>query len=174
MCCANTMSHTITNVPAIAINLITNGNEPVAHAHQERKRDRSLQSLPDVVSLMIRERDRDEACIACGRFHDKYDAGHYRRRELMPTRFHPLNLNNEGTGCNRGTHNNKYGMKDMDLYRENIDKKWGDGTAQFLYKLSQTIESFTTDELEQLRSAARMGYPVYSQLYWELRPTHRP
>jgi hypothetical protein len=90
----------------------------------------------------------------------------------MPTRFHPLNLNSEGTGCNRGTHNNKFGMKDMDLYRENIDKKWGDGTAQFLDKLSQKIEPWTSEELEQLRSAARMGYAVYVTLYRELRPRH--
>ena len=141
--------------------------------HTRNEHQAKIEATDRAVSLVIRERDRDEACIACGKVHDKYDAGHYRRRELMSTRFHPFNLNNEGTGCNRGTHNNKYGMKDMDLYRENIDKKWGAGTAQFLYKLSQKIEPFTTDELEQIRTAAKMGYPVFRQIYFELRPHHR-
>ena len=121
---------------------------------------------------MIRERDGDDKCIACGRDHSNWDAGHYRRRELMPTRFHPQNVNKEGVGCNRGTHNNKFGMKDMDFYRENLDRKWGKGTADRLYKLSQKIEPWTTEELEQLRSAARMGYPVYCQFYRKLRPHH--
>jgi len=138
-----------------------------ASEHQEEisKTDRA-------VSIMIRDRDREEPCIACGNIHKVYDAGHYRRRELMPTRFHPYNLNSEGTGCNRGTHNNKYGMKDMDLYRENLDAKWGKGTADRLYKLSQEIEPWTTSELQQLRSAAKMGYRVFTQVYFELRPHH--
>jgi len=141
--------------------------------HTRNEHQAKIEATDRAVSLMIRERDRDEACIACGKCHKDYDAGHYRRRELMPTRFHPLNINHEGSGCNRGTHNNKYGMKDMDLYRENLDKKWGDGTAQFLYKLSQKIEPWETTELEQLRTAARMGPRAYEQLYFELRPHHR-
>ncbi|HLY40455.1 MAG TPA: recombination protein NinG [Terracidiphilus sp.] len=141
--------------------------------HSRNEHQSTIAATDRAVSLMIRERDRNEPCIACGKPHKEYDAGHYRRRELMSTRFHPMNLNREGKGCNRGTHNTKYAMKDMDLYRENVDKKWGAGTAQFLYKLSQTIEPWETRELEQLRTAARMGPRAYEQLYFELRPSHR-
>ena len=53
-----------------------------------------------------------------------------------------------------------------------LHRKYGPGTAAFLDALSRNIEPWSTLELQQLRSAARMGYQVYSQLYWELRPTH--
>ncbi|HKF48305.1 MAG TPA: recombination protein NinG [Terracidiphilus sp.] len=141
--------------------------------HTRNEHSAAIERTDRAVSLMIRERDANDPCIACNKLHKEYDAGHYRRRELMPTRFHPMNLNHEGIGCNRGTHNNKYGMKDMDLYRENLDLKWGAGTAQFLYKLSQIIEPWETKELEQLRSAARMGPRVYEKFYFELRPHHQ-
>ena len=139
--------------------------------HSRNEHQAGIKPTDDAFSLMIRERDRDEPCIACGKEHREWDAGHYRRRELMPTRFHPFNVNKEGRGCNQG-HVTKYGIKDMDLYRENIDAKWGAGMADFLYKLSQKIEPWTTDELAQLRSAARLGPRVYQQLYFELRPKH--
>jgi Bacteriophage Lambda NinG protein len=124
-------------------------------------------------SLMIRERDVAAVCIACARTHTAWGAGHYRRREIMSTRFHPWNVNKGGGGCNRGTHNNKYGMKDMDLYRENLDSKWGKGTADYLYELSKKIEPFTIIELKQLTHAAKLGSRAYEQFYFQIRPPHR-
>ena len=53
-----------------------------------------------------------------------------------------------------------------------IDRKYGKGWAAFLEKLARTQSDWTMEELEQLRGAARMGYPVYLQLYKQLRPTH--
>ena len=53
-----------------------------------------------------------------------------------------------------------------------IDRIHGKGWATFLEKLARKPEIWTTEELEQLRSAARMGYPVYLTLYRELRPDH--
>jgi hypothetical protein len=76
-----------------------------------------------------------------------------------------------GVGCNRG-HVTKYGIKGMDLYRENIDRKWGKGRAGFLYRLSQKIEPRTTVELGTLVDAARRGWRVYNAVYRELRPQH--
>jgi hypothetical protein len=55
-----------------------------------------------------------------------------------------------------------------------LDEKFGPGTSLFLKKLSEKIEPWTTNELEQLRSAARMGYPVFLTLYEELRSHHFP
>lgn len=120
---------------------------------------------------MIRARDIELPCISCGKPHKEYQAGHYRRRELMATRYHPFNVNAEGTGCNLG-HVSKYGIKEMDLYRENLDAKWGAGTADFLFKLSQKSEPWETAELEQLRSAAKHSVAAYAKLYFELRPHH--
>jgi hypothetical protein len=142
-------------------------------SHARNEHQAGIKPTDDAFSLMIRERDVNEPCIACCGVHKEYQAGHYRRRELMPTRYHPFNVNSEGTGCNLG-HVRKYGIKDMDLYRENIDKKWGAGTAAFLYKISQPIEPFTTEELEQMRHTMRLGYNAYCQFYKSIRPHHFP
>lgn len=122
--------------------------------------------LTDVaVAKMIRE--RDNSCITCDEVHDAMDCGHFRRREYMSTRFHPMNLNAQGVKENRfeGGRMYEYGMA--------IDQKYGKGWAEFLNQLSRKIEPWTTEELEQLRSAARMGPKVYEHLYFELRPNQR-
>lgn len=142
--------------------------------HSRNEHAAGIEATDRAFSLMIRDRDADQPCIACNQFHKEYDAGHYRKREDMPTRYHPWNVNREGKGCNRGTHSVKFASKDMDLYRENLNVRWGKGTTEFLYRLSQNIEPWETRELEQLRAAARIGYPVYLQLYRELRPHHLP
>jgi cytolysin (calcineurin-like family phosphatase) len=49
-----------------------------------------------------------------------------------------------------------------------IDQKYVQGTAAELYRLSKTIKQWDTRELEQLVSAAKMGYPVYVQMYNEI------
>ena len=128
---------------------------------------RAEKRLDDAFSLMIRARDAGLPCIACGKPHRIYEAGHYRRHDCMPTRYDYRNVNAEGEECNR-SHIRKYGMKDMDLYRENLDKRWGRGTAQRLYRLSQKTKQWDVKDLDALTAAARMGFPVYKQLYDEL------
>ena len=51
-----------------------------------------------------------------------------------------------------------------------IDRKYVKGTAALLYKESKKIKQWEIKELEQLLAAAKMGYPVYVQLYNELCP----
>lgn len=131
-------------------------------------RKKAISSLDRAFSKMIRERDKDLPCIACNRFHRTYEAGHFRPRGMMPTRWDPINVNKEGYGCNR-THVTKYGIKDMELYRENLDKRWGKGTATMLYKISQSMRQFSIEEMQQLTHAAKLGYPAYQQLYSELK-----
>jgi hypothetical protein len=54
-----------------------------------------------------------------------------------------------------------------------IDRLHGKGWAAFLEKLARAKQNWTTEELEQLRSAARMGPRAYEQLYFEIRGHHR-
>ena len=117
------------------------------------------------VSKMIRENGTE--CITCGEPHEVYDCGHFRRRELMSTRFHPWNIHPQGRKENRfeGGRMFEYGLA--------IDKKYGPGTALFLKQLSEKIEPWTIPELQQLRAAARMGPRVYEQFYFEIRQSHR-
>lgn len=51
----------------------------------------------------VRERDADEPCISCGRFHQgSYDAGHYRSVGSIPAlRFHPDNCHKQCVPCNQ-------------------------------------------------------------------------
>lgn len=132
---------------------------------------RAEATLDRYFSLMIRERDKDKPCIACGEIHREYQAGHYRMREIMATRWDYKNVNGEGSSCNQG-HVRKYGIKDMDLYRENLDARWGDGTANNLYQISKKSKQWALNEINLLKDAARKGYPVYKQIYDELSPTN--
>jgi hypothetical protein len=118
------------------------------------------------VAKMIRENATE--CITCGEPHEVYDCGHFRRRELMATRFHQWNIHPQGRKENRfeGGRMFEYGLA--------IDQKYGAGTAAFLDTLSRKIEPWSITELQQLRSAARMGHPVFLMLYRELRPHHFP
>jgi hypothetical protein len=49
-----------------------------------------------------------------------------------------------------------------------IDKKFGKGIAQKLYKLSHISRQWEIKDLEQLTSAARHSYLAYTTLYDEL------
>lgn len=120
-------------------------------------------------SIMIRERDKEKPCIACGKYHTNYQAGHYRRRELLATRWDYRNVNGEGEGCNMG-HKRKYGIKDMDVYRENLNNRWGAWTAEALYERSKPFKGhrFTLIEIKTLSDAARKGWRVYHQIYDEI------
>jgi hypothetical protein len=59
-------------------------------------------------------------------------------------------------GCNRQDYSG-YGKEKSFEYGLAVDEKWGAGTAVFLYQLAKTIDPWNVLELEQLRSAARMG-----------------
>jgi hypothetical protein len=126
---------------------------------------KALKNTQIAVNKMIRERDAGLACITCDGFHQLY-AGHFRTSTHTTTRFHPHNLHGQCNSCNsfNGGMTYEYGLA--------IDRKYGEGWAAFLTKLARAKENWTTEELSQLRSAARMGYPVFLQLYRELRPHH--
>jgi len=97
-------------------------------------------------SKMIRERDEGKPCIdGCGK-KGTLQAGHFRRRECMATRWHLKNVNGQLEYCN---------CWDNDLYRhgKGIDQRWGEGTAEHLYKLSGTTKQWTSDELKTMIKA---------------------
>jgi hypothetical protein len=131
----------------------------------QNEHQKAIQNTQRVVNAMIRERDAGLPCISCGKMNRLY-AGHFRVSTLGRTRFHPTNLNGQCNDCNAYNGGRTY------EYAIALDLKFGSGWAEFLYKLSQKIEPWETEELEQLRSAARMGPRAYQQLYFELRPTH--
>jgi hypothetical protein len=70
----------------------------------------------------------------------------------------------------------KYGYMGGMSYEhgKGIDLKYGNGTADFLAKIAGKSEPFPEDDLNLIKDATRKGYPVYLQIYRELRPTHFP
>lgn len=123
---------------------------------------KAIRKLDQALSQLIRERDKDSGCISCGRRDVPFDAGHFRRRECMATRFHYQNVNAQCVKENRFEGGKPY------EYSLALDKKWGKGTAQKLYKLSQKSVQWEIAELEQLTSAAKHSFLAYQQLYDQL------
>ena len=122
---------------------------------------RAVAKLDMAFSKMIRERDKNLPCISCGAVGREVDAGHFRIRQNMATRFHPKNVNAECRRCNRfGSMGFEYGV--------NLDKKYGEGTANKLYQLSTETKQWEVRDLEALCDAAKRGVRVYGALYNEL------
>ncbi len=124
------------------------------------EKSKAIHRLDTALSYVIRGIEGD--CATCGQQHDVYDCGHFRRRECMATRFDYRNVAKQGQKENRFEGGKPY---EFGLY---IDKKWGKGTAQKLYKLSKTSWQWTIEELDQLTSAAKHSYLAYCTLYDEI------
>lgn len=82
------------------------------------------------------------------------------------TRYHYMKLAGQCNSCNGFNGGMTY------EYGPSIDRKYGNGWAALLEKLARTQSDWAMEELEQLRSAARMGARAHGQLYFELRPNH--
>ena len=87
--------------------------------------------LDEIFSKYIRLRDCPDGvgkCISCGKPHaySGMDAGHFIGREVLPTRWDPVNVNCQDRFCNRF----KEGEKDR--YAEGLEKKYGPGTVDKL------------------------------------------
>ena len=128
---------------------------------------KAISYLDRDVSKMVLERDEKEGCITCGAKNCKFDNGHFRIRQNMSTRFHPLNCNKQCQKDNRfaGGKTFEYGVA--------LDKKYGKGCALFLERLSRKIENWDVNEVNVLRDAAKRGWRVYEQVFYELRPNYK-
>lgn len=95
----------------------------------------------------IRERDRDEPCISCGRYHSgQYHAGHYRPVGSHPElRYEELNVHKQCAPCN----NHKSG--NVVEYRINLREKIGDRALAWLEGPHET-RKYTIEELQQIKS----------------------
>jgi hypothetical protein len=108
------------------------------------------------------------------------ECGHFIERQFEVTRFHPMNVNKECAPHN-SSHVSGFRPDKGFPYGLAIDKKYGKGAALFLYRVAHPLhtkeltpkESFTEDELNLLKDAARKGPRVYEAAYYELRPAHK-
>lgn len=98
---------------------------------------KQMLKLDKVFSEYIRLRDANSQgicwCITCGRpfrWNDG-DAGHYVQRDRLATRYDEKNVNAQCKYCNRFRSGEQY------IHGTEIDKKYGEGTAQKLILLSK-------------------------------------
>lgn len=98
-----------------------------------------------VFNAWIRERDKDLPCISCGKWHDKWDAGHY-----VPVkggsflRFNEFNVWKEGSYCN--------GFDQFHLvgYRKNLINRIGLDKVEWLENNRHKVYKWTREELNNI------------------------
>tara|TARA_R110002012_G_scaffold114056_1_gene260172 strand:+ start:1537 stop:1920 length:384 start_codon:yes stop_codon:yes gene_type:complete len=105
-----------------------------------------IKKLDKVFSIYIRTRyakNNIVQCSTCGikKHWKEVDAGHFRSRRYMNTRWNPQNVFQQCKGCNN------WGAGESYLMGLHIDKIYGIGTADELIKLSREVKKFTTQDL---------------------------
>ena len=113
-------------------------------AAKERIKPRSeyVKAAQEAFNAYIRERDRAEPCISCGRNHGgQYHAGHYRTVGSHPElRFDERNCHKQCAPCN----NHKSG--NIVEYRINLVRKLGAETVEWL-EGPHEAKHYTVEEL---------------------------
>jgi hypothetical protein len=101
-----------------------------------------LKAQNDYFNPWIRERDKDDPCISCGKYHPAYDAGHYvPQGSCSFLRFHPWNVNKEGKGCN------SFDKFHLIGYRKNLIEKIGLENVEWLEENRWKTKKWSRDEL---------------------------
>ena len=82
-------------------------------------------------------------CYTCGvqKPVKQMQAGHFQSRKHMSTRWHENNVRPQCVKCNMYSQGEQY------LFGLNLDKEYGDGTAQDLVYMSNQSARFTNDYL---------------------------
>lgn len=103
-----------------------------------------------IFSRYIRLRDRFEGdyvkCVTCSHIgHWKtFDAGHFMSRRFKSVKFNEKNVNAQCKGCNGPKHGMQY------EHGKAIDRKYGEGTAEWLSSEARKVKRYTPFELEEL------------------------
>jgi hypothetical protein len=114
--------------------------------HRDQDRSWWLKSAQNAFNAYVRERDRLEPCISCGRNHEgQWHAGHYRTVGAHPeVRFHPFNNNKQCAPCN----NHKSG--DIVNYRINLKDKIGEKSLVWLEGYHEPCK-WTIEDLKEIK-----------------------
>lgn len=112
-----------------------------------KTRSEHLKDAQTAFNAFIRERDKNEPCISCGRHHDgQYHAGHYRSVGACPElRFCELNVHKQCSVCN----NHKSG--NIVEYRINLVKKIGAEQVEWLEGKHEP-KKYTIEQIKDIRA----------------------
>lgn len=105
-----------------------------------------LREAQSAFNKYIRERDKEQPCISCGRFHDgQYHAGHYRTVGAHPElRFCEDNCHKQCAPCN----NHKSG--NIVEYRINLSERIGEDRLKWL-EGPHAMPNWTIDDIKAIK-----------------------
>ena len=112
-------------------------------------RGKVVKKLDAIFSQYIRLKYADDhknvSCFTCDKkayWHaDGMQCGHFMSRKNYSTRWEILNCMPQCVSCNVYNYGRQF------VFAKNLDKKFGDGTAEELYIKSKQIVKFSTNEL---------------------------
>jgi len=112
-------------------------------------RSKLIKKLDKIFSLYIRQRyakNEIAECFTCGKkdHYKKLQCGHFQSRKYYSTRWDETNCQVQCAGCNVF----KYG--EQFVFGVNLNKKFGEGTAESLYYKSKQLTKYSTPDLEDL------------------------
>jgi len=115
-----------------------------------KTRQEWIKEAQTAFNAYIRERDKDEPCISCGRFHaGKYDAGHYRSTKAAShLRYCEDNVWKQCRPCNGPLSGN------LLEYRIRLIQKIGFARVESLEN-DNRIYKWTIEELKEIKSIYR-------------------
>ena len=98
-----------------------------------------------VFNKWVRERDKGQPCLACGKHSDKMDASHYASQGSSGyLRYHPENVSNTCYSCNRFKHGN------LISYREGLVKKIGEDRVKWIENNRHKTYKYTREQLNKI------------------------
>lgn len=103
-------------------------------------------------NIFVRVRDADSdgnlTCISCGKkahYNDNvFDAGHFVPSKYLATRWLEENVNSQCKGCNNSANGAMY------QHGKGINKKYGDGTAEWILSLLEVSTKISKEERMQM------------------------
>ena len=106
-----------------------------------------LREAQSACNQYIRERDKQEPCISCRRYHTgQYHAGHYRTIGANPElRFNEFNIHKQCSACNNHLHGN------LINYRINLIKKIGQDKVDWLEGKHEP-KKYSIDDLKEIKA----------------------
>lgn len=116
--------------------------------------------LDKLFSLMVRTRDSGFPCVSCGKraSFQYFQAGHFVKREILSTRWHPWNVNGECVSCNG------FDGRHLIGYYAELQKRRGECVPQQLLRLSRLSWKPQIEQLQRLILA--VGDPADYESEW--------
>lgn len=114
------------------------------------KRSQLVKKLDQVFSQWVRQSNAnkrgDVVCFTCGKVSHwkKVDAGHFQTRAKYSTRWDEKNVKPQCKGCNMKNGGQQY------VFGLNLDKEYGEGTADAILYKSNQLAKFSNGDLEYM------------------------